>query len=721
MARARADHRKHLEFCENGAKAVAEEATRDRVDRAFFAAHSVSELAGWTEHRLGKAGRLTEPMWLAPGASHYAPDPLGRRVRRDRRQLAAAGQPGRGRLLHLGPDEQRGRLLLPAVRPGLRHQQPPGLLQHVPRVERDRPHRDDRGRQGHRHPGGHRRRRADRHPRSEPGDQPPADAARPSRRRRGTAPASSPSTRCARPGCCASTTPSGCRGVLGPGTELADHYLQIRVNGDLALFQAFGRMLLDAEAPGRPVIDRDFVDAHCEGFDELGRPPARGSTVGRCDRATGLTRRRDRRGVRARVRATSASSSAGRWASPSTRTPSRRSARSSTCLLARGAIGRPGAGVCPVRGHSNVQGDRTMGIWERPDRRVPRRAGRRVLASSRPAVTGSTPSTPSAPWRDGRVDVFMAVGGNFAVRHPRHRGDRGRPSAGCRLTVHVSTKLNRSHVVTGRQALILPCLGRTERDRTGGQAPARSRSRTRWARPPVAGPARARPAASSKSEVAIVCGLAERVLGDGSPSTGQTWPPTTTGSGTTSSARRPGFRRLQRERCAVPAASSSPTRCATAASSRPTRVGPSSRVNRLEILDVPDGHLLMQTVRSHDQYNTTIYGLDDRYRGISGGRRVVLVHDDDDLARLGLASRRRWSTSSRPTAGPSAGSAASGSSPTPSPVGAAPRTSPRPTPSCRSTRPPRERTPRPRSRWSCGWSDVRSPGQTVTASPPAPS
>ncbi len=173
-----AGHRHTAEFCENGAKAVTEEATLRRVDRDFFARHSLSELAGKTDYWLGQQGRLTEPMVRRRGADPLRADLLGRRVHPGRRSTARPRQPRRSGLLHLGSHLQRGRLLLPALRPRVRDQQPARLLQHVPRVDLGRARRGDRHRQGQRQPPGRPGGRADRRRGAEPGHQPPADAVR---------------------------------------------------------------------------------------------------------------------------------------------------------------------------------------------------------------------------------------------------------------------------------------------------------------------------------------------------------------------------------------------------------------------------------------------------------------------------------------------------------------------------------------------------------------
>jgi molybdopterin-dependent oxidoreductase alpha subunit len=301
-------------------------------------------------------------------------------------------------------------------------------------------------------------------------------------------------------------------------------------------------------------------------------------------------------------------------------------------LLLRGNIGRPGAGVCPVRGHSNVQGDRTMGIYEKPSAAF-LDALEAEFGFAPPRGHGHDVVDAIRAMRDGQVKVFVAVGGNFVAATP----DTAATEAALRntaLTVQVSTKLNRSHAVTGRRALILPTLGRTEADvqATGPQFVTVEDSMSAV----HASTGRLDPASPElRSEVAIVCGLAERVLGE------QVAVPWGAFRDDYDVIREriervvPGFTDFNR-RVRVPGGFVLPH--APRDERRfPTATGKANfSVNRLEVLRVPEGRLILQTVRSHDQYNTTIYGLDDRYRGIKAGRRVVFVHPAD-LAALGVA------------------------------------------------------------------------------------
>jgi molybdopterin-dependent oxidoreductase alpha subunit len=298
-------------------------------------------------------------------------------------------------------------------------------------------------------------------------------------------------------------------------------------------------------------------------------------------------------------------------------------------LLLRGNIGRPGSGASPIRGHSNVQGDRTMGIWEKPPPAL--LAGiEREFGFAPTARHGYDVVDSIRAMRDGRVDVLMAMGGNFVAATPDSAVTEA-AVARCRLTVSVSTKLNRSHTVVGAAALILPTLGRTERDQqeTGAQAVTveDSMSAVHLSR------GRLPPASEHLlSEVSIISRLGRRLVPDAAPwqeferdyrvireSIGRVVP------GCENYADK-----VEADGGYVLAQGPRDTRTFTTPDGKAHFT-----VNALEVVQVPEGRLLLQTVRSHDQYNTTIYGLDDHYRGIKGGRRVVFVHAED-IAELGF-------------------------------------------------------------------------------------
>jgi molybdopterin-dependent oxidoreductase alpha subunit len=300
-------------------------------------------------------------------------------------------------------------------------------------------------------------------------------------------------------------------------------------------------------------------------------------------------------------------------------------------LLLRGMIGKPGAGLCPVRGHSNVQGDRTMGIWEKmPEKFLAALDAEFDIIS--PREHGVDTVDAIRAMRDGRAKVFTGMGGNFALATP----DTAVTEAAlrnCALTVQVSTKLNRSHVVTGHEALILPSLGRTDRDVQNGAkqqvSVEDSMSMVHLSRGSLQPPSE-----HVRSEVAIVCQLAHTLLGPDHPVPWEKFNADYDTIRDAIAAVVPGcedYNTKVRE----------PDGFQLPHPPRDSREFPTSTgkanfaVNPLQWVPVPPGRLVLQTLRSHDQYNTTIYGLDDRYRGVKGGRRVVFVNPAD-IERFGL-------------------------------------------------------------------------------------
>jgi molybdopterin-dependent oxidoreductase alpha subunit len=292
--------------------------------------------------------------------------------------------------------------------------------------------------------------------------------------------------------------------------------------------------------------------------------------------------------------------------------------------LLRGQIGRRGAGLCPVRGHSNVQGDRTVGIWEKMSPAFLEALGRE-FGFSPPDKHGLDTVKTIKAMHDGRLKVFVSLGGNFLGATPdTHYTSEA--IARCRLTVQISTKLNRAHLITGRTALILPCLGRTERDvQSSGEQFVSVEDTTgvvhqsRGVLPPGSD--------QLLSEPAIVGRMAMAVLGARS---------TVDWQGLIDDYDRirehiehvvPGFAQYNR-RVREPGGFYLPN--GPREGIFPT---PSGRA-RFVVHPFPehaltDGRLLLTTVRSHDQFNTTIYGESDRYRGIHGGRRVVFLSEED--------------------------------------------------------------------------------------------
>ena len=611
--------RSHFEFCENGAKAVAEEATLRRVGAEFFAAHPIGELATRSDHWLGQQGRLVEPMLRAAGDDHYRPIGWDAAFALIADRLRTLPSPDQAVFYTSGRTSNEAafcwQLLARAYGTNnlpdcsnMCHESSGVALSQTIGIGKGSVTLEDIHAAklivvAGQNPGTN-------HPRM-------LTALERAKLAGATIVAVNPLREA---GLLNFRNPQTVRGVVGRGTDLADHYLQIRVGGDLALFRAIGALLIEWGA-----VDKEFVHDYTEGFDEYAGQELDWPAV---LAATGLTRAAIEQ--TARLFADSPATIVC-WAMGMTqRRDSVAAIREIVNVqLLRGMVGKPGAGLCPVRGHSNVQGDRTMGIVEHPPKWLPALADR--LAFAAPAASGFATVDAIRAMRDGRASVFLGLGGNFAAATPDTPVTEA-ALRGCSLTVHISTKLNRTHALPGAESLILPCLGRTERDlQSGGEqfvTVEDSMSQVHASR------GRLEPASPHLlSEVAIVARLGRALLGD---SLGWArFEDSYSAVREHISAVVPGFADFE-ARVAEPGGFTLPHPPRDALTF-PTASGRARfTANAIDLIDVPPGRLLLQTVRSHDQYNTTIYGLDDRYRGVHGGRRVVFVHPDD-LSVLAIA------------------------------------------------------------------------------------
>jgi molybdopterin-dependent oxidoreductase alpha subunit len=613
--------RHHAEFCENGAKAVAEEATRLKAGPELFAQYSVAELDARSDFWLGKRGRLTHPMVLRPGATHYTPIEWDDAFDLIARELRALDSPDEAAFYTSGRTSNEAAFVLQAfVRAFGTNNLPDcsNMCHESTSIALDQAIGIGKGSITLKdleaadlilvvgqNPGTN-------HPRMLTSLE--------TAKGRGARIVSVNPLREA--GLMRFDNPQKLRGMTGHGVQLADLHLPIRVNGDLALFSAVNRLLLDADA-----VDHAFLADACDGLDAL-REHHAGLDWDDVLAATGLERAQ----VEELARLVAGSQrTVVCWAMGITQ--HRNSVATIrevvNLLLLRGMIGKPGAGLCPVRGHSNVQGDRTMGIHEKPADGVLDRL-EAALGVPMPREHGVDVVGAIEAMRDGQVKVFFAMGGNFLSAAPDTAATAAALRA-TRLTVHVATKPNRSHVTPGATALLLPTLGRTERDvqGSGEQVVTVEDSMS------VVHTSRGRLAPASdqlRSEVAIVCALAQRTVGDRGALRWSALADDYDRIRDLIAQAVPGFEDFNARRDAgfvLP----HPPRDSRSFDTPNGRA--QLTVNPLEVLRVPDGCLLLQTLRSHDQYNTTIYGLNDRYRGIKAGRRVVLVNAED-LAAQGL-------------------------------------------------------------------------------------
>jgi len=626
------EHRSRAEFCENGAKHVAAEATSRRVGADFFAAHTVTELAARSDWWLEEQGRLVEPLVKRAGSDRYEPASWNDALELVASELRALESPDQAVFYTSGRASNEAAFMyqlfarafgtnnLPDCS-NMCHESSGVALGEVIGVGKGSCTLDDLENAElivicGQNPGSN-------HPRM-------LTHLEAAKRNGATIVAVNPLPEA---GLLRFKNPQSPRGSLGTGTVIADEYYPVRLAGDQAFFLGLGKALLDQHTDA---LDGAFVAGFTTGF-EAYRAYSTSVTWADIEESSGLSRERIERaaGLLARSKATIVC-----WAMGLTQ--HRNSVASIkeivNVLLLQGNIGKRGAGVFPVRGHSNVQGDRTMGIWERmPEPFLDALSSE--FGFDPPRRPGWDSVDAVAAMRDGLARVLVALGGNLvrAISDTAVAEDAVR---GLRLTVSVATKLNRSHTAVGEVAVILPTLGRTESDPAGAVTVEDSVGQVHASRGTLqpAGP-------QLRSEVAIVCDLARRVLGapggEAGPA-GVAWEELGSDYGKVRdriSRVVPGFDRFN-ERIADPAGFLLPH------PPRDSRTFPTVdgaahfTVNPLQVLRLPQGRLLLQTIRSHDQFNTTIYGHNDRYRGIRGSRQIVLVNPSDAAGR-GLADGDR--------------------------------------------------------------------------------
>lgn len=617
------------EYCENGAKAIAEEATTKKLTADFFAQNSVFDLAQLTDYEIGKKGRVAEPVYLPPGATHYQPISWDSAFALIAKQLNGLASPDEALFYTSGRTSNEAAFLyqlfvrkfgtnnLPDCS-NMCHESSGVALGESLGIGKGSVKLEDfyeaeviiiLGQ----NPGTN-------HPRM-------MTALQKAKNNGAKIIAVNPLKET---GLLAFSHPQQVSGMLGASTPLTDIFLQVKINGDMALLKALAILLLDAEikAPGT-VFDWDFINNQTSGAQQYLDSLNQGQLEA-LSQSCGIPLEQIREAADLLIHKKKIIAC---WAMGLTQHKNAVATIQEivNLLLLKGSIGKPGAGTCPVRGHSNVQGDRTMGINEKPPQtfldnleksfgfRPPQSHGYDVVEAIHAMHTG-------------KAKVFIAMGGNFLSATP----DTVFTAEALRrtdLTVHVSTKLNRSHLVHGREALILPCLGRTDKDLVNGENQFVTVENSMG----VIHSSKGNLTPVSEyllSEPVIVCRLAEAVLGKKS---GIDWSGYAQHYDHIRDAIErtiPGFDDYNR-RVREPGGFYLPNG---------SRIGKFNTATtgkaHFNIAPVPehrlaDGEYIMMTIRSHDQFNTTIYGLDDRYRGIYHERRVILMNPAD-IAREGL-------------------------------------------------------------------------------------
>ena len=612
-------HRSKMgEYCENGAKAIAEEATSARVSPEFFAKHALEELSTWSDYELGKAGRITHPMLLRKGASHYesiswdeAFHHISQKIKKYNpnesvfytsgrtgnetaflyqlmvRKLGTNNLPDCSNMCHessgvgLGETLGVGKgsvtlsdlyeaevIMVMGQNPGTNH---PRMLSALQKCKQNG------GKIIHVNP------------------LPEAGTTK-------------------------FIDPQSPLEILKGGTKIADLFLQVKINGDLALLKLIMKGLLEREDAGEDVgIDHDFIQKNTENVAEF-LADIRNTDEAKCYEQSGLSKEEVDACIELIAKHQKIIIC---WAMGITqhRNGVANVQEIVNLLLMKGAIAKPGAGTCPVRGHSNVQGDRTMGIYEKPSKSFLESLEKHFKFTP-PQEHGYDVVDSISAMNEGKVKVFMAMGGNFISATPDSELT-ARAMQKVELSVQISTKLNRSHIITGDEAIILPCKSRVELDEQGGVVQFQSvensmgvvhRSKGSFA-----------PASEAlKSEVRIVCELSSALF----PEEKEQWINWAQDYNLVRDeieATIPGFTDFNR-RVRISGGFDLPN---VAREGLFIEGKAKFTVNDLPDYNLSEGQLIMMTIRSHDQYNTTIYGLDDRYRGIFNERRVILMHRDD--------------------------------------------------------------------------------------------
>jgi molybdopterin-dependent oxidoreductase alpha subunit len=624
------DHRSALgEYCENGVKAIAEEATRLTIDAHFFTKNSVQDLAGLSDFELGKLGRLTEPMYLAKGDTHYRPVSWDAAFEKIADTLNELASPDEALFYTSGRTSNEAAFLyqlfvrmygtnnLPDCSNMCHESSGKGLSQTLGIGKGSVTLQDFYEAElvliMGQNPGTN-------HPRM-------LSALEKCKENGGKIISVNPLPEA---GLMRFTNPQRPGKMLGGGTALSDLFLPIRINEDVALLKAWLCMLLREEDKNPDqVFDWDFIRQHCTDPDTL-LTHLREQSIENLIQRTGLDAHLVREAFELILQKKKIIIC---WAMGLTQ---HKNAVDNireivNLLLFKGSIGKPGAGTCPVRGHSNVQGDRTMGIWEEPPAAFLDKL-KEVFGFEPPRHHGHSVVDAIDAMLKGEAKVLFAMGGNFLSATPDTELT-ARALRNCHLTAHVSTKLNRSHLITGEEALILPCLGRTDKDVQGGKTQFVTVENSMG----VVHMSRGTLDPCSPlllSEPEIVARLAVKTLPQ---KQSVDW------MGMIQDYDRirekieqviPGFEDFNR-RVRNPAGFYLPN------GARQQQFNTSSEkavftVNQISDIQIKEGELIMMTIRSHDQYNTTIYGLDDRYRGILNERRVVLLHEKD-MATMGLA------------------------------------------------------------------------------------
>ncbi|MES2780645.1 MAG: FdhF/YdeP family oxidoreductase [Bacteroidota bacterium] len=617
------------EYCENGAKAIAEEATTKALWAKFFTEHSISELSQLNDYEIGKKGRVAEPMYLPKGATHYQPISWEDAFKLIAKNLNELPSPDDGIFYTSGRTSNEAAFLyqlfvrefgtnnLPDCS-NMCHESSGVALSETVGIGKGSVTLEDfyeaeviiiLGQ----NPGTN-------HPRM-------LTALQKAKANGCTIISVNPLRET---GLVGFNNPQTINGILGIKANLADIFLPVKINGDLALMKAIEKVLWEAEQhnPGN-IFDLAFIKDHTSGYEELVKTFDQYSLAELSD-ACGIS-------VEDILKTAEAFKHKNKiiacWAMGLTQHKNAVDTIKEVVnlLLLKGSIGKPGAGTCPVRGHSNVQGDRTMGIYEKPSKAFIDKLNS-VFKINAPYEHGLDVVDAIKKMHAEKGKVFIAMGGNFLSATP-DTTFTAQALRNCKLTVHISTKLNRSHLITGEEALILPTYGRSDKDiNANGVEQFISCENSMGVIQMSKG--NLKPVSTKLlSESVIVCQLAKATFEKNTKVEWNLYERNYDNIREDIERTINGFTDYNK-RVREPGGFYLPNGA---------REGKFFTLNgkaNFNVAPIPQNHLaddelMMMTIRTHDQFNTTIYGLDDRYRGIYNERRVIMMNEND-IAKQGL-------------------------------------------------------------------------------------
>lgn len=616
------------EYCENGAKAIAEEATSKKLTADFFAANSVAELSQLDDYQIGKKGRVAQPMFLDKGASHYTEISWNDAFQKIAVHLNSLSSPNEAVFYTSGRTSNEAAFLyqlfvrefgtnnLPDCS-NMCHESSGVALNESIGIGKGSVKLEDfyeaeviliLGQ----NPGTN-------HPRM-------LSALQKAKEKGAKIISINPLPET---GLISFSNPQTIKGALGIKAKLTDLFLQVKLNGDMALLQAVELLLLQKEEknPGT-VFDLPFIAQHTAGYAEF-KNHLSGLNLAQLIAESGIS---EEQVIEFASLLKHKTKIIACWAMGLTQHKNAVDTIKEVVnlLLLKGSIAKSGAGTCPVRGHSNVQGDRTMGIYEKPSEAFLKNI-QNAFNFEPPKKHGYDTVECIHAMKEGKAKVFIAMGGNFLSATP-DTTYTAEALQNCKLTVHVSTKLNRSHLIHGEEAIILPCLARSDKDVVNGKEQFITTENSMGVIQLSKG--NLKPVSTNLlSEPTIVCRMANAVLVNKSKVDWLKFGNDYDEIRNAIEKTIPGFNQYN-QRVRIPGGFYLPN---TSREGTFATLNGKANFNIAHIapIKLKSNELMMMTIRSHDQFNTTIYGLNDRYRGVFNERRVIFMNAND-IAKHGL-------------------------------------------------------------------------------------